>query len=279
MVLGSPCRPRPGLRPSAAPTPTLRWLAQPFTIPTDGDEPEKNAWHLWASDRFPSYETFWVERVVPLTYRVKERGNVRFQTTAELEAAGYSDEDVAVAQLHYTLLMHLDRTVGLLDDAHAFTTPIPRANAFGRHQFFECFARLSGASDVADELLARRADPGRYDAWDERQGAKARVAWRAVYPDPLRPVRAYRNRLVHGRVVPEVYVNAVNAQQQPLGQQLLYYPVLDRVDDYLDWRVAFAVGINPSPDFAEAAQIARDAWERVATYVEEAWQTHLLPAL
>lgn len=77
--------------------------------------------------------------------------------------------------------------------------------------------------------------------------------------------------------MPEVYVDAVNAQQQPIGQQLLYYPVLDKVDAYLDWRVAFAVGgSSPSPDFAEAAQIGRNTWELVVSYVEQAWQTHLL---
>lgn len=139
-------------------------MTQPFTIPTDGDDEERNWWPQWTAHYFPSYEAFWVARVVPLTYRVKHRGNIRFQTTAELAAAGYTDEDVAVAQLHYTLLRHLGRTFGLLDDVHAFTSPVPLANAFGRDQFFECFTRLSGASDVADELLARRADPGKYDA-------------------------------------------------------------------------------------------------------------------
>jgi hypothetical protein len=42
---------------------------EPFTIESDGDEPEKAWWPQWTRDHFPSYETFWVERIVPLTYR------------------------------------------------------------------------------------------------------------------------------------------------------------------------------------------------------------------
>jgi len=211
---------------------------------------------------------------------VKQRGDVRFKTAAELAAAGYTDEDVTLAQRHYTLLTCRAGVFELLDNARAFTSPVPVANAFGRYQFFETFTRLSGASDVAEELLARRADPGKYVAWDERQGQRARTDWRAANPDPLKPVRSYRNRLVHGRVVPEVYVDATNAQGHPVGQILLY-PRLNEVDKYLDWRIAFneAGGATPSPNFAEAAQIGRGAWELVVGYVESAWRRHLLKSL
>jgi hypothetical protein len=254
-------------------------VTRPFTIDEDGDENEKMWWPQWTSDAFPSYEAFWAARIVPLTYRVKERSNVRFQTTNELAAAGYSDEDVAVAQLHYTLLVHLGRVFELLDDARAFTTRTYMANRpFGRNEFFECFARLSGASDVGDEILARRAEPGVYDAWTETRGRDARNAWRKSNPDPLRPVRDYRNRLVHGRVVFELYVNAHDPQGRHLGH-LLLYPRLEKVDSYLDWRAALTASAAPSDDFAEAALIVVDAWERVVAHVEQAWQTHLLPNL
>jgi hypothetical protein len=95
-----------------------------------------------------------------VTYRVKHRPDVRFQTTAELAATGYTDEDLAIAQLHYTLLLHLGRVFELLDDDGAFSVRSYIANRpLGRDEFFESFARLSGASDAADELLARRATP------------------------------------------------------------------------------------------------------------------------
>jgi hypothetical protein len=252
-------------------------VSRPFTIEHDGDELEKEQWRFWAQRRFPSYETFWAARIVPLTYRVRDRSNIRFQTPAELTLSGHSDEDVAVAQLHYTLLVHLGRVFALLDDARALTDPSPRANRpFGRDQFFESFARLSGASDVADELLARCERPATYDAWNEAHGNAARRSWRESHPDPLHRVRAYRNRLVHGRVVPETYVDALDPQGRPVGS-LLLYPVLGSVDAYLDWRVAFAAAAAPSPDFAEAALVAADAWNEVVAYVETAWQTHLFP--
>ncbi len=254
-------------------------VERPFTIATDGDEFEMGWWPQWTHNDFPSYQAFWAARVVPLTYRVKDRRNIRFQTTGELSAAGYTDEDVAVVQLHYTLLQHLGRVFELLDDARAFTSRSWVANRpFTRNAFFESFARLSGASDVADELLARSATPAKYDAWNEAHGRNARDAWRKSNPDALRPVRAYRNRLVHGRVVPEVYVRAHDAGGRAIGDVLLY-PRLEKVDAYLDWRLAFDAAAAPSSDFDEAALIAAEAWEQVVGHVEQAWQTYLLPHL
>jgi hypothetical protein len=252
----------------------------PFTIETDGDEPEKAWWAQWTHDYFPSYERFWVSRIVPLTYRVKDRQNIRFQTSEELAEAGYTDEDVTVAQLHWSLLAHLGRVFELLDDARAFETRTYMANRpFDRDQFFESFARLSGASDVSDELLARRATPGKYGAWDERQGADARREWRKGNPDPLLSVRSYRNRLVHGRVVPVIEVKAKDAHDRHIGD-MLFYPRLEKDEAYLDWRVAFDVAANDQTtlfaDFDEAALIVLDGWERVVKHVEEAWQEHLL---
>lgn len=257
-------------------------MAAPFTIAADGDLLETEAWPRWTRDRFPSYETFWVARVVPLTNRVHDRRNIRFQTDLQLRALGYTDEDVTVAQLHYTLLMHLHRVFVLLDDARAsFLSPREHHGnrPFGPAHFFESFTRLSGVSDLADELLARIASPGKYAAWNELDGRNARSAWRKkATSDPLRPVRDYRNRLVHGRVVPELYVPAVHPDGRDLGL-LLFYPRLSAVDRYLDWRVAFAAAVSPSPDVDEAALIVRDAWELVVAHVDESWRTHLLPRL
>jgi len=252
----------------------------PFTIATDGDQLEMNWWPQWTRDHFPSYEPFWVERIVPLTYRVKERRNIEFQTPEELAAVGYTDEDVAVAQLAYTLLRHLGRVFELLDDSRAFThrSELATRYQFGRDEFFESFARLSGASDVSDELLARRANPETYGAWNEAQGGEARRRWRQLHPDPLRLIRSYRNRLVHGRVVPEIYLQSRDGEGRVVGD-VLYYPRLEKVDDYLDWRVAIAANRAAiHPDFDDAALIVLEAWERVVGHVEEAWQEHLLLA-
>jgi hypothetical protein len=263
---------------------------QPFTIATDGDLEEQHYWPLFVRQHFPSYETFWVKRVVPLTRRVDHRSAIGFRMTFELKKDGFDDEDVAVAQLHYTLLMHLGRVFDQLSAAQAFVRPAPLPHrTFDRHAFFECFTRLSGASDVADELLGRRASPGVYDAWSEKHGSDARTAWRKTHPDPLRPIRAYRNRLVHGRVVPELWGTMQSQTSQHSGS-ILTYPRIDKVNDYLDWREAFAiravpgpgsavVSTAPPPDFEEAALIVRQVWQEVVSYVETSWQTHLLPSI
>jgi len=263
-------------------------VSQAFTIATDGDLIEQAWWPQWTRDHFPSYEAFWVSRVVPVTNWVKVRSDLRFRSDADIAGTGFTPEDVAIAQLHYTILVHLGRVFEQLDDVRAFASPSPIVGRpFGQNECLQCFARLSGASDVADELLARRASPGLYDAWNENDGAKARRKWRQKNPDPLRPVRAYRNRLVHGRVVLEVYVPAADSNGRPIGD-VLTYPELEKVDSYLDWRVAIAAAHPPPgtpvthgfpPDFAEPALIVRDAWEQVVAYVENAWKTHLVPNL
>jgi hypothetical protein len=178
--------------------------AEPYTLAADGDLEERRYWPLFVRHQFPSYEEFWVKRIVPLTNRTRFRQDVSFRSSSELNPLGYRDEDVAVAQLHYTLLLHLGRVFDLLTEGQAFTHPTPLfGRAFGRHEFFESFTRLSGANDVADEILARRQAPGSFEAWSETHGSNARRNWRQTQGDPLRPIRAYRNRLVHGRVVPE----------------------------------------------------------------------------
>jgi hypothetical protein len=262
----------------------------PFTLEGDGDALEQASWKLFVADHFPSYESFWVDRIVPLTYRVVTRGDIRFRPTAELAADGFTDEDVTVAQLHYTVLLHLSRVHEVLTvAAEASKVPGLVQLPFDRNAFFEAFTRLSSVSDVADELLARRASPGTYAPWSEKHGEDARRAWRKVNPDPLRPIRAYRNRLVHGRVVPELQATAYAPSGSLIGMRL-FYPRVDHVDKYLDWRVAFddmslsampgpgsAVPVlTPPADFVEASVITEQAWTQVVDYVESAWQAHLL---
>jgi hypothetical protein len=239
----------------------------PFTIAADGDEPERRYWELFAADSFPSYETFWAAKIVPLTYRTSERTNIGLRPQPELDAIGKTEEDVTVAQLHLTVLLHLGRVFDLLEQA-----------PLNRHSFTESFVGLTGASDVGDELLQRRATPGTYPPWDEKAGRRAREAWRMAHDDPLRQIRAYRNRLVHGRVVPELHVTRSGVGLPP--QKTVEFPRIEKVDDYLDWRkaqtqdpilVRFVVN-----DFREGRAIVRDAWERVVSHTETAWQTHLL---
>jgi hypothetical protein len=59
----------------------------PFTIASDGDDWEKLYWEAFASERFPSYEDFWLAHVVPLTNRATDRLSsdlrIRFRTDAD----------------------------------------------------------------------------------------------------------------------------------------------------------------------------------------------------
>ena len=256
-----------------------------FSIASDGDSLEKGYWEAFASAKFSSYQDFWRLHVVPLTYRATDRLStdlrIRFRTDAELVADGRGHEDVAIAQLHYTLLLHVGRVWELLDQARAFTSDEAGWTAFfDQNCFFESFTRLSGASDVADEVLERRRTlgSGTYPAWDERAGKRARIAWRNREGDPLSDIRGYRNRLVHGRVIPQWNVRIFEVGTGAFLGERLKYPTLDRVDDHLDWRRAFdptkvdAVSV----EFEDADVIVRRAWEQVLAYVETSWRTRLL---
>ena len=228
-----------------------------FSIESDGDDWEKRYWEAFASERFRSYEDFWLAHVVPLTNRratdrLSGDLRIRLRTDAELAADGRGNEDVAIAQLHYTLLLHVGRVWELLDQAGAFTSDGAGWTAFfDQNYFFESFTRLSGASDVADELLERRRTrgSGTYAAWDERAGRRARETWRNVEGDPL----------------------------SDNGERLMY-PKLDRVDDHLDWRRAFDPANVDAilPEFERAEVIVRQEWERVLDYAEASWRQHLL---
>lgn len=125
-----------------------------FSIANDGDEWEKLYSEAFARERFPAYEDFWLRHVVPLTNRAATDRlstdlRIRFRTDAELAADGRGDEDVAIAQLHYTLLLHLGRVWQLLEQGLAFDAGPASGQGFDQHHFFESFTRLSGASDVA----------------------------------------------------------------------------------------------------------------------------------
>lgn len=233
-----------------------------FALATDGDLFERRYWSQFLEVRFPSYERFWLQSVVPVTRRVIDRSDVRLLSDTELAAAGRTHEDLAIAQLHYTVMVHLGRARDLTSET------------LDRWTFAEVLVRLTGASDCADELLERATNRGTYDAWSEDAGRRARNRWRDVHGRPLATIHEYRNRLVHGRVVPEV-----TTPDPQSGERIFIYPRLDRVNEFLDWRVVFEDlhGVLARGDFAPAQTIGRDAWNQVIDYCNASWEAHLSP--
>jgi hypothetical protein len=147
-----------------------------------GDDLEKRCWPLFLQQDFPSYETFWRDKVVPVTTRPHGMG---FRSDAELANLGRGAHDMAIAQLHYTILAHLDVAY-----RYRAIHPLEAEN------FTHTIVRLSSATDVADEILERLAQPGTYDPWSEADGGRARRTWRGTHQQ-LQDIRDYRNRLVH----------------------------------------------------------------------------------
>lgn len=230
---------------------TMTW-----TIEADGDEREKYCWPLFIAKELPSYQAVWARYIVPLTRRP---ANIRLKSDAELSAIGKSVGDICFAQLHYSVLCHL----------HA-AFEIGRRLDFDFDGFSDAIVRLCSAQDVAFELLERHRKPTAYDVASEDASRKARSAWQNFDKGPLtavRPVREYRNRLVHGRVPP----------WWRLRGKAVMVPRIGSEGRYLDWRRADGPELaSGNPEFAPASEILDFARAATVGYLEAAWQKHLL---
>jgi hypothetical protein len=228
-----------------------------YRLAIDGDPLEKRCWHLFIQEQFPGYEAFWQTHIVPLTNRPD---NWHFKTDQELKQIGKTDRDICIAQLHYTVLVHLHRAFEMLQSR----------DAVQRDELTEGIVRLSSALDVADELLERRCNPTTYDPWKDRDGGgrEARSSWRSRLGNRTQPVREYRNHLVHGRISPSI-----------AG----LYPVIGRESDYFDWRKVTDPqefrSLNPAhvrDHFRDPRVILASAWEATLSYLRDMWDEHLL---
>ncbi|HUP45482.1 MAG TPA: hypothetical protein VM779_08215 [Thermoanaerobaculia bacterium] len=226
-----------------------------YRLAIDGDGEERAAWVEFVSSEFPEYELFWLASVVPLTRRPM---GVSLRSDGELPV-GRSAEDVAVAQLHYTVLKNLRR-------AHA-SRSAPQVDDY----FLTLgLSFLVAAQDVAFEILQRRTSPGVYDPWKESEppgqkrsnncGQSARKAWQKANGYPLAWVRDYRNKLLHGRTPPA------------LNGMLPKPEVLTR---YADWRTAGSE--LALVDFESPRDILHRAWHETISYFRESWRSVLLP--
>jgi hypothetical protein len=233
-----------------------------YTIIRDGDAREIQAWNLFMKSEFPSYEGFWLKHVVPLTNRPAD---IHLKDDAALTTGGYCHEDIAIAQLHYTVVKHL---------LSAFN--MRQASMVDESVLLFGLSCLCGAQDVAFEILARWTNRGTYDAWTEKRtkggpasGQEAQAAWKRFDNYPLQDIRDYRNKLIHGRTPP--------ARLDRSGIRL---PSIPKVDQYADWRLitnpAQAASI-PNSDFQYCSVLLGDAWNATINYLETNWRKYLLP--
>lgn len=227
------------------------------TLVFGGDVLERVRWSQFISSDLPSYETFWQRHVEPLTK------DGRFMTDAELKEMGKSAHDICVAQLHYTVLVHLSAAYDLR-----------QVRPMQPFDFTHCVIRLVAAVDVADELLQRMKEPGTYDPWSDEDGRKARNKWRASgATKALADIREYRNHLTHGRAQAGLTVEG-HEHVEGHEREGLFFPRVGSENEYQDWRKATEKVTSPEKlltDFDTGNSIANQAWRRVVDYLQSQW--------
>jgi hypothetical protein len=239
-----------------------------YKLKSDGDPVERKYWDLFLRDQFPSYETVWAKSVVPVTGRPDHGG---FKSDEALAKIGLGPEDMCNAQLHYTAFTHLVRAFVLKEDEGGWL--------INPDQFLEAIVRLAAATDVADELLQRATNSGRYAPWAD--GRAARRHWREAHNYPLQELRDYRNRLLHGYLVPYQAVRQMDRVEGgvavPVEQPALRFPKIGRETHYLDWRtLAHLTPVLVLRDFSYAQTIINDAWAKTVAYIDQEWQANLV---
>lgn len=230
-----------------------------YKLITDGDLIEIKYWSLFIQEHFPYYELFWIDFVIPLTNRPK---NIHFKTDEELAKIGKTINDICIAQLHYTILVHLARTYDFISLAESNSRLIIDKNVLS-----EGIMHIVGAQDVAFELLSRFTNPNIFDPWSDDDSKKAKQKWQKDNSYPLQGIRHYRNYLIHGRTLPS-FIDHDH-----------YLPKIGAENKYFDWRPitdpSNHAKINFS-DFASTKDILWGAWLDTLSYLNNSWQKELL---
>jgi hypothetical protein len=235
----------------------------PYTLANDGDDFEKACCRTFLPTEFPAYELFWLKHVIPLTNRPN---GIQLRDDAALAAIGKNAEDLAMAQLHYTVLKHLFRA-----------DEIRRQRMVSEFELQAGLSALVGAQDVAFELLQRYTNRGTYDPWLEgrplgsqvkNSGQDAQKAWKKANAYPLQQYRDYRNKLVHGRTPPGMRTATE-----------IKLPSIATIGKYCDWRTVTAPGAAariPAGDFETTNAILNQAWQATIAYFQQKWTAVLL---
>lgn len=235
-----------------------------------GDSFETEYWPIFLESDFPEYAEFWSR------YVRKQRehpDSVRLRRDQPLGETN-PDNAIVVSQLHYSTFMHLACVYEMRQDPDTFFARGDSLSEVVRlySRFSDAITRLSSATDTADELLARAQDDS-YKAWHDGKSYEARLSRRRL-TDPMQNLHRYRNRLVHGPLVPYA-IHAVNASTGVRGITLSF-PRFDKVKDVLDWRT-FQHGEVDSADYTTARALVDSGWLDVTTYLRKEWSSTLLP--
>lgn len=228
-----------------------------YKLAINGDDLERHYWGLFLKDYFPSYESFWLKFVVPLTNRPID---IHFKNDLELSRIGKTEADICIAQLSYSIFRHLMRCFKIREEIK--TSPL-------MSQFdlmLEGMTRLVGSLDICFELFERLKNPKEYNAFDEKSGRRISDKRRDLKSDPARSMRIYRNNLVHGRMPPLI-----------TWEEKLCLPAIKKETEYFDWR---KVTNSSEPlreeykkDFFSAAKIFEEAWSNTINYLENQFKT------
>lgn len=225
-----------------------------ITLENNGDNVEKFYYHRFIAKEFPSYETFWLNFIVPTTNRPDD---INFKSDQELKSMGRGDHDICISQLHYSVLRHLVR---------AFDIKSQSQNPLTLDGLTEGMVRLVGTQDIAFELL-ERCRTGQYDPWLSVESRKARKTWQNNHHYPLQEIRNYRNHLVHGRLLPGVICGDV------------FVPKIGIEENYFDWRL---ITNNPNieqligGELISTREVLENAWNQTVRYLEINWRENLI---
>jgi hypothetical protein len=205
---------------------------------------------------FPKYEEWWKQNVVPITNRPN---NIHFKTESELHMMGKGYADIMLAQMSYTVLIHLISLNKLISDG----------DLNHKDNFYEFFSRASALIDVTCDFCVIRLDQTLKSELDSKPNLrvvsikinKQVKEYSHLVNDfsLVEPIKTYRNSLLHGVMPP-----SLNGQ----------YPILDKISVYEDWRFVTDPQMRPSDienDFDSPQSIAENAFEIVLNFLNSNW--------
>lgn len=228
-----------------------------FSLQNDGDTAEKEN-YTFINENFPRYEIWWQKNVVPLTNRPN---NIHFKNESELSEIGKGYSDIMLAQMSYTVLIHLISLNRLIGDKKMGY----------KDAFYEFFSRASALIDVTCDFCVIRktqelkdglnSDPNlnKMSKYLKESDSIKKYGHLVIDFSLVKPIRTYRNSLLHGVMPP-----SLNGM----------YPILDKISAYEDWRTVTNVKLktpNILDEFDDPQSIAEDTFNIIVNFLNTNW--------